>query len=75
MNKNTKFLLGFIAGATAGVVVALLLAPTTGEENRKRISKTANKVKDDINSTIKDGLEKISKYTKSATEKVDENLS
>jgi gas vesicle protein len=75
MNKNTKFLLGFIAGATAGVVAALLLAPTTGEENRKKISKTANKVKDDINSTIKDGLEKISKYTKGASEKVDENLS
>jgi len=74
MNKGAKFLLGFIAGATTGVVAALLLAPTTGEENRRKISKTANKVKDDINSTIKDGLDKFSKFTKNANDKVDDHV-
>lgn len=39
MNRKSKFGLGVILGAAAGAVAGLFLAPKSGKENRKMVSK------------------------------------
>ena len=39
----TGILLGIVIGAAAGAALALLLAPATGEETRRRLGETAKK--------------------------------
>jgi len=49
MNDNertNKVLIGFLCGAAVGAGIALLTAPASGEETRKRIGTTARKVAD-----------------------------
>jgi gas vesicle protein len=40
-NKGMSFLVGFLAGAIVGAAIAVLLTPTTGEENRRIIKEKA----------------------------------
>jgi len=40
MNTTGKFLFGFVVGAIAGATIGLLLAPEKGENTRKLISET-----------------------------------
>jgi gas vesicle protein len=47
MKKETSnVLVAFLAGAAVGGVAALLLAPTSGEETRKKIADSLRKAKD-----------------------------
>lgn len=55
-----KVILSLLAGATAGVVAGLLLAPETGDETRKGLKKSASKLSDDLNKLVKDGLDRFS---------------
>lgn len=41
-NNNATALLTFVLGAAAGVAAGLLLAPNSGQENRRKIASTAN---------------------------------
>ena len=41
MSAKTKFILGLVGAAAAGVVVGLLLAPDSGATTRKKIADTA----------------------------------
>ena len=43
-NTATGILLGIVIGAAAGAALALLLAPATGEETRRRLGDTARKL-------------------------------
>lgn len=43
---RTSNILTFIGGALAGAAIALLLAPMSGEETRRRISEEAAKLRD-----------------------------
>lgn len=59
MNNTSKVLLGVLAGAAAGAVLGILLAPDKGSETRKKIMKAgedyANNFKDKIDEVI-DGV-------------------
>ena len=44
-NRDNSALLGFLLGAAVGAGVALLLAPTSGEETRRRIGESAGRLK------------------------------
>ena len=59
MNNNTKTILTLVTGAVAGAVTALLLAPQTGEETRRTLRKTTSRLREDLNSTLQQGMEKI----------------
>ena len=59
MNNGTKTILTLAAGAIAGAVTALLLAPQAGADTRRALRKTAQNLKDDLNSTIQQGIDKI----------------
>jgi gas vesicle protein len=50
-------LLWFLAGATIGAAAALLLAPQSGKETRKAISRTAARGREAVSGTSKDLVE------------------
>lgn len=56
----------FLTGAAIGAGLALLFAPQTGEETRKRIKEISDKLADDA----KENYEKIAKETQKAIENV-----
>jgi hypothetical protein len=51
-NDAAKGLLAFGLGVVAGSIAALLLAPATGEETRRRIGGIASKVTDRAKQTV-----------------------
>lgn len=55
MSKG-KLLTGILAGAAAGAVLGILMAPDKGSETRKKIAKKGN----DLSGSVKDGLGKFS---------------
>jgi gas vesicle protein len=46
---NTSKVAWFCAGAAIGAAIALLYAPASGQETRKRIGETANRGKERLN--------------------------
>ena len=58
----------FLTGAAIGAGLALLFAPQTGEETRKKIKDISDKLADDA----KDNYEKITKEAQKAIESVKE---
>ena len=65
-----KVILSLLAGATAGIVAGLLLAPETGDETRSGLKKSASKFGDDLNKLLKGGLDRLGslKPTEPATD-------
>ena len=66
--RNSAFgtFVTFLTGAAIGAGVALLFAPQSGEETRKKIKKVSDKVSDDV----KENYEKMSKEAQKAIETV-----
>ena len=53
-----KVILSLLAGATAGIVAGLLLAPETGDETRSSLRRSAAKWGGDLSKLVKDTLGK-----------------
>ena len=53
-----KVIFSLIAGATAGIVAGLLLAPETGDDTRSNLRKSATKFGGDLSKLLKDALTK-----------------
>lgn len=53
MSNGQKILFSFLAGAAAGVVAGLLLAPDSGKEIRKKIVKRASDIKENLENRIR----------------------
>lgn len=53
-----KVILSLLAGATAGIVAGLLLAPETGDDTRSGLKRTASKWSNDLSKLFKDTLAK-----------------
>jgi gas vesicle protein len=54
-----KVILSLLAGATAGIVTGLLLAPETGDETRASLRRSASKWGGDLSKLLKDTLTKV----------------
>lgn len=54
-----KVIFSLLAGATAGIVTGLLLAPETGDETRSGLKKSASKFSEDLSKLLKDGLSRF----------------
>ena len=67
MSKNSKFALGAVFGAIAGVIGGLLFAPQSGEETRKDIKDGANKAIDKMHKEA----EKLQKDASGAIDKAE----
>lgn len=64
-NRSADMFVAFGIGALVGAVGALLLAPASGEETRKRLSEFA----EDAGKKAKEGTEKATEYMKGQTER------
>jgi gas vesicle protein len=53
-----KVIFSLIAGATAGIVAGLLLAPETGDDTRSNLKRSAQKWGGDLSKLLKDTLAK-----------------
>jgi len=62
---------GFIVGAVFGASVALLLAPASGDETRRKLGETARRLGNAANDKISTASEKIS----AASEKIGDKIS
>ncbi|MGI4743087.1 MAG: YtxH domain-containing protein [Janthinobacterium lividum] len=56
---NGKVIVSLLAGATAGIVTGLLLAPETGEDARKGIRESANKWGGSLGKLVQGALSKL----------------
>ncbi|MBF9236690.1 YtxH domain-containing protein [Hymenobacter sp. BT683] len=54
-----KVILSLLAGATAGIVAGLLLAPETGDQTRSQLRESASKWGGDLSKLLKDTLAKV----------------
>ncbi len=84
MNSTEKILVAFLAGAAAGALTGLLLAPDTGENTRKRINQAADDFGHSLTETLESSAEKVKeiadtalseaeKYAKKASEATHKN--
>ncbi|MCX2739695.1 YtxH domain-containing protein [Pontibacter anaerobius] len=62
-DNSGKVLLAMLAGASAGVIAGLLMAPDTGEVTRNSVKKWAGKMSKDLEKNLQDGLEEIKKMS------------
>lgn len=69
-DNSGKILLAMLAGASAGVIAGLLMAPDTGEATRGGIKKWAGKMSKDLEKNLQDGLEEIKRMSKEASAKM-----
>lgn len=53
----------FLAGAAVGAGIALLIAPATGEDTRRRLIDGAKKVKQNMGDTVGSAKDEISRRT------------
>jgi gas vesicle protein len=58
-DNRSDNLMAFLLGAAVGAGVALLLAPASGEETRRKIGDTARKLGDDLDDKVKSAREEI----------------
>lgn len=57
-----KVILSLLAGATAGIVAGLLLAPETGDEARADIKESAGKLNKDLARLLKEGKSRLESF-------------
>lgn len=70
--SSKSFWIAFISGLTAGSIVALLYAPQSGEETRKKIGKAYDEAEDyveDAGDYLKDKAERLSKEAQTTYKK------
>jgi len=60
MINDQKVIIGILCGAAAGALAGLLLAPTSGEETRKKIAEKATDIKDELSTQINESFGKLS---------------
>jgi uncharacterized protein YjbJ (UPF0337 family) len=59
-DNSGKIILALVAGASAGLIAGLLMAPETGENTRGSIKNSAGKLGKDLEKRLKDTLDKLS---------------
>jgi gas vesicle protein len=58
-DNRTDALMAFLLGAAVGAGVALLLAPASGEETRRRLSDGARKLGEDLDDKVKGAKDEL----------------
>jgi len=58
---NTKTILGFIAGASIGAIIGILLAPDSGASTRQKIIDKSGDFKDSLKDSVLGFIDKLQK--------------
>lgn len=69
-DNSGKVLLALLAGASAGVIAGLLMAPDSGEATRGSVKKWANKLSKDLEANLQASLDEIKNMGGDAYSKV-----
>lgn len=64
----------FLAGGIVGATIALLMAPCSGVETRRRIGETASRVGGRVRDDVEGAVEKVRGNVEGAVEKVRDNV-
>ncbi|MFB6257224.1 MAG: YtxH domain-containing protein [Flavobacteriales bacterium] len=59
MNNTGKVFFAALTGAVAGGVAGVLLAPEKGEETRKKLTKEAQKAREELNDLVEKGKDTV----------------
>jgi gas vesicle protein len=70
--SNTKTILGFAAGAAAGILAGILLAPDKGANTRKKIAGKANEVTDGVQASLENFINEVKKAYAGGKDEVEE---
>ena len=65
MKESQKLIGGLIAATAIGVAIGLLLAPSSGQQTRKKIIDGSLKLKDDFRSSVDASIEALRKQINS----------
>jgi gas vesicle protein len=60
MSSDQKVIVGFLLGAAAGAMAGILLAPSSGEETRKKIADKETDIKDELSTQINTSFGRLS---------------
>lgn len=60
MTNDQKVIVGFLCGVAAGALAGILLAPSSGEETRKKIADKAGDLKDDLSNQLSSSFGRLS---------------
>lgn len=71
MNNSEKSLLAFIAGAAAGAVAGLLLAPEAGEATRRKLTEKAGSLANELEESWETNSKKFKDLTDAALAEVE----
>ena len=71
-NSNSKIMIGFLAGAAAGVLAGILFAPDKGTETRKKISKKSGEAADSLKHKFNDFVDGLKETYATAKENVED---
>lgn len=70
MNNTGKIWTALAAGLAAGALLGIMIAPDKGSETRRKINERKDKVKDDIQSAIRKGKDRINQIREDIAESV-----
>jgi gas vesicle protein len=70
-NSGGSVLLAFILGAAAGAAVALLYAPASGEETRRKLAEKAKEGRDKVEEFAREGREFVGRQRDNIVSAVD----
>jgi gas vesicle protein len=70
-NSGASILVAFALGAAAGAAIALLYAPASGEETRRRLAKKAKEGRDQIEALAREGRDFVERHRDDLTAAVD----
>lgn len=65
-DNSGKIILALLAGASAGIVAGLLMAPDSGNVSRDNLKKYAGKLSKDLEKAVQDNLGKLGNINTSA---------
>ncbi|MBJ6116872.1 YtxH domain-containing protein [Pontibacter sp. BT310] len=71
-DNSGKIILALLAGASAGVIAGLMMAPDTGEVTRTSVKKWASKMSKDLEKNLQTGLDEIKNMSAGAMDKFGE---
>lgn len=70
-NSGGSLVAAFLIGAVAGAAVALMLAPTSGEEMRRMIAEKAREGREKANEATREGREFVTRQREHLTNAVE----